>query len=190
MRLMFLAVLSFIWPTRAAADSDGYFCHGAGFVAWETRLGSATAEHILHVVRFDHASGIRPTERIVLPDFQVHAITCGAEHVQLVGWTTTYRVELSAVNPVVTSQAAQFDGTKWPLPGNLGYGGRSGITDLVADGRTGEFELVVARVSRRIRGGIDHHVVARLVQRELMPGTRVMASRVLMEGIYRETVDD
>jgi hypothetical protein len=191
MRLHFLTVLLFAWPAQAAADSDGYFCHGAGYLAWETRLGTATAEHILHIVRFDHASGILPTERVILPDFQVHSMTCGSALVELAGWTTTYRVELLS-RPVVTSRALQFDATKWPVPGNLGYGGRSGITDLEADGRTGEFELVVARVSRQVRGGggIDHHVVARLVQRELSPSLRVVASRVLMEGIYRESVDD
>jgi hypothetical protein len=193
MRLLFLAMLLFVWPAPAAADSDGYFCHAAGYVAWETRLGTATAEHILHVVRFDHTTGVRPTERTVLPDFQVHGMRCGAGHVELAGWTTVYRVELSAESrPIVTPQALQFDATKWSLRGNLGYGGRAGITDLEADGRSGEFELVVARVSRQVRGGggIDHHVVARLVQRELSPSLRIVASRVLMEGIYRETVDD
>ena len=90
---------------------------------------------------------------------------------------------------MVTSLAEAFDQAQAAPPGNLGFGARAGIVDLEADGRTGEFELVIARVSRRLAEGIDHHTVARLVHQERMPGDRILASRVLMEGIYRETID-
>jgi hypothetical protein len=190
-RKLLLATLLLGWPGRVWADSDGYFCHATGFVAWETRRGAATSEHTLHIVRFNSAAGILATEKVALPDFQVHGISCGPTLVELAGWTVRYRVDITLPNrPIVTSQPQQFDTQNSQLPGNLGFAGRSGITDLQADGRTGEFELVVSRESRQVRGGIDHHVIARLVWRELFPSLRIRASRVLMEGIYRETADE
>src|SRR5215210_1956369 len=98
MRQLLLASLLLWWPSRALADSDGYYCHAEGVVAWETSLASATSEHILHIVRFSPSAGILPTERVVLPEFQVHAISCGPAHVELVGWTTRYRVDIAVVN--------------------------------------------------------------------------------------------
>jgi hypothetical protein len=190
MRWILLGVL-LIAPLEAArADSDGYYCSGPGFIAWETRVSSATAEHVLHVVRFSHATGIAATERIVLPEFQVHGMSCDPVTVRVLGWDRRYTVDLRVPGrAVVTSLAEAFDQAQAAPPGNLGFGARAGIVDLEADGRTGEFELVVARVSRRVAEGIDHHTVARLVHRERMPGDRILASRVLMEGIYRETID-
>ena len=82
-----------------------------------------------------------------------------------------------------------FDASRTPQQ-NLGAAARAGITDLEADRSTGEFELVIARVSRRVLGGMDHHTVARVVQRERAPGTRIVASLMLLEGIFRETVDE
>ena len=174
----------------ARADSDGYYCKGSGFIAWETRFAPGPAKHVLHVVRFAEATGIVPTERIDLPDFQVHGMTCDKGSVVLIGWETRYTVDLTVPGrSTVTTRAEAFD-TSRPQPvGNLGAGGKAGVVDLPVDGRTGPFELVVGRVSRRIAGGIDHHVVARLVQREPIPGTGILASVVLMEGIYRETID-
>ena len=188
----FLVAALLFLPAAADADSDGYYCHAPGFIAWETRLAVGGAEHVLHVVRFGRAKGIEPTERIVIPEFQVHGMVCGPNRVELVGWTARYVVDVTAPGrPVITTQQASFDPTKTSPPGSLGAGGRAGVTDLEADGRTGEFELVVSRTSRQVPagGGIDHHVVARLVQRQAAPDLQIVATRVLMEGIYRETID-
>lgn len=193
MRLVALVTLWLwlCWPAPARADSDGYYCNGPGFVAWETRLGIGTPDHVLHIVRFSQQAGIAATEHIVLPDFQVHGMSCNAGRVELVGWSSRYRVNVTIPNnPGVSSESVPYDATKSPPPGSLGAGAREGVTDLEANGQTGTFELVVARVSRHVRGGIDHHVVARLVHRDSSPGLRIIASRVLMEGIYRETVDE
>ena len=188
----FLVVALLLLPSTARADSDGSYCHGPGFIAWETRLAIGGANHVLHVVRFGRANGIEPTERIVIPEFQVHGMLCGPKRVELVGWTARYRVDLNAPGrPVITTQETSFDPTKTSPPGSFGAGGRAKVIDLEAEGRTGEFELVVSRTSRQVPagGGIDHHVVARLVQRQIAPNLQIVASRVLMEGIYRETID-
>jgi hypothetical protein len=190
MRRLLIGLLLLVPLETARADSEGYYCTGPGFVAWETRFRSSPAEHVLHLVRFSHATGIAAAERVVLPDFQVHGMSCSAGMVRLVGWDSHFSVDVSVPGrPVITSRTQAFDGKQTPPPGNLGYGAKAGVTDLVTDGRTGEFELVVARVSRRVAGGIDHHTVARLIQRGRLPGDRILASMVLMEGIYRETVD-
>jgi hypothetical protein len=190
MRHLSLLWFMLIWPQSARADGDGYYCHGPGYVAWETRFSAADPGHVLHIIRYARAMGIQPSQRVPLPDFQVHGMVCDRSTVVVVGWVARYRIDLIASTlPVITTEAAPFNTAAPPPALNFGFGAQAGVTELATvDGSNG-FELVVARVPRRVNGGIDHHTSARIVQRQPGPRSEYIASRTLMEGIYRETID-
>lgn len=176
-------------PAAARADSDGYYCAGRGYVAYETRLGAPEPKHVLHVVRFSRTGGIGQTQNVPLPDFQTHGMGCGDRVIELDSLTTRYLVDVSAPErPLTTTENAVLDPQRTPQV-NLANLARAGVIDLEADSPQGEFQLVISRVSRRVAGGIEHYTVTELIRREPRPGGRILASQRLFEGIFLETVD-
>ncbi|HEY2433534.1 MAG TPA: hypothetical protein VGI12_12735 [Vicinamibacterales bacterium] len=176
-------------PAAARADSDGYYCAGRGYVAYETRLGATGPQHVLHVVRISRTSGIGQTQDIPLADFQTHGMRCGDAVIELDAFTVRYLVDVSAPErPRTTTENAVLDPQRTSQV-NLANLARAGVIDLEADGPQGEFQLVISRVSRRVAGGIEHYTVTELIRREPRPGGRILASQRLFEGIFLETVD-
>jgi hypothetical protein len=185
--ILFLAVL--LTPTIAVADSDGYYCVGRGYIAFETRFSTPASGHLLYVVRFSRSQGIVALSPIALDDFQVQGMTCGPTAVALTDGTTRYAVNLAELGrPVVTTEAMPFD-PKTPTPANLGHWARDTVIDLEGDGPPGQFQLVISRVSRTITGGIEHYTFSRLVRRDPKPGGFILESASLFEGIFLESVD-
>ena len=176
-------------PAAARADSDGYYCAGRGYVAYETRFGVSEPNHVLHVVRFSRSTGISQTQDIPLADFQTHGMRCGDRVIELAAFTARYLVDISVPEqPRTTTEDAVLDPQRTPQM-NLGNWGRSGVSELDADGQQGEFQLVISRVSRPVAGGIEHYTVTELIRREPRPGGRILTSKRLFEGIFLETVD-
>ena len=137
-------LLSRLFP--ALADSDGYYCTGPGILAFETSLSVAPGEHRLHVLRFS-PDGIVRHEPIVLPEFQVHGVTCEVHAIEIEGTKTGCTVDLSdPANPVVTTRAART--VKAPPP-NLGHWAKPGVVDLEAGGATGEYQRSNNQCDRR-----------------------------------------
>ncbi|HJU42404.1 MAG TPA: hypothetical protein VJ691_06295 [Vicinamibacterales bacterium] len=171
----------------AFADSDAYFCTWRGYLAFETRLG--TGKHELHVVRFG-AGGITAAPPIALDEFQVHGMICRAGQIEIQGWERTYTIDLAAAGKaVVTSRAAAFNASQSKPPENLGHLGKPQVIDLDADGGN-RFQLVIARASKPVKGGIEHHTTTRIVQRSANRlGSGIAVSRQLFEGVFLETID-
>jgi hypothetical protein len=94
------AILLFVVVTPlgsgvAYADSDGYYCVGPGYLAYQFGLAPPpVAPHHLYVLRFSSAAGIQEPVSIDLPQFQVHGILCDAHMVRLAGWDAIYSVQL------------------------------------------------------------------------------------------------
>jgi hypothetical protein len=170
--LAVLLISPFVHAAPAWADSDGYYCVGPGYIAYETRFSAPPSQHLLHVIRFSSRQGISRIAPVVLEDFQVHAMNCGD----------------GASRPTITSETAPV-----PAPGsesaNLGHWSREGVTGLEGDGPSGEFQLLIGRVSRRIPGGVEHYTISQVIRRETRPGGRILESLELFEGIFLETVD-
>ena len=183
-----LLILFLLTPAPARADSDGYYCTGRGYIAWETRL--ETAEHQLHIVRFSRDGGLVRQASIRLEEFQVHAMTCAEQSVELVGGGKHHTVDLSNVaRPAVTTRAASGNSAGVEQM-NLGHWSREGVIDLESDAAPGEFQLVISKVSRRVTGGVDHYTVTQIIRRNPAAGLeRILQSIRLFEGIFRETVD-
>ena len=57
-RLTFVIVLvAALYPTVAWADSDGYYCIGKGYVAFETHSFRVANSHVLHLIRVSRSGG-------------------------------------------------------------------------------------------------------------------------------------
>src|SRR5688572_26411117 len=95
-RIVAVAAIALLTPGIALADSDGYYCVGNGFVAYEMASSQPGGRHVLHIVRVARGSGISRMPPIALDNFQVHGMTCRENGVDLHGWTTRYSVELSS----------------------------------------------------------------------------------------------
>jgi hypothetical protein len=176
-------------PAAARADSDGYYCAGRGYVAYETRLGAAGPQHVLHVVRISRTGGIGQTQDIPLADFQTHGMRCDDGVIELDAFTVRYLVDVSVPErPRTTTENAALDPQRTRQE-NLGNWARAGVIDLETDGQQGEFQLVISRVSRPVAGGIEHYTVTELIRREPQPGGRILTSQRLFEGIFLETGD-
>ena len=182
-----LFAVPLVVPQLARADSDGYYCIGHGYVAYETRFSSQPSKHLLHVIRFSSTEGIVRIAPIALEDFQVHGMTCHATEIELDAWTAEYVVDIADLQrPTITSR---------PKPAGPGRGGQAGvghwsqegIVDLQGDAQPGEFQLVIARVSRRLQGGVEHYTISQVIRRDR--GGRILASLELFSGIFLETVD-
>ena len=184
-----IALLMLVPVPEAAADSDGYFCTARGYLAYETRL-SGTAGHQLHVVRFSGDTGIQAAPSVRLDEFQVHGMVCHPERVEIVAWKQTYSVDIASPEPKVTVRPAPFTADARIPNANLGHWAKELAIDLDAAAAPGEFELVIARASREVRGGIEHHTVTRIIRRDTrLFGGRIIESLLLFEGVFRETVD-
>ena len=179
-----LFVVAVISPPLARADSDGYYCVGRGYIAYETRFSTQPSQHLLHVIQFSSTQGIVRIAPIALENFQVHSMTCHATAIELTGWTTRYLVDISDVQrPAITSGPKPGG----PGPGEAGRLNRLGVIDLQGDARPGEFQLVIAGVSRPYKGGVTHYRLSQLIQWD--PRGRILASHNVFTGIFVETAD-
>jgi hypothetical protein len=111
--------------------------------------------------------------------------------IEIEGGTQGYSVDISdPTRPEFTTRPpAPY--TEQPVStANLGHWAQAGVVDLEGNGSPGEFQLVIARVSRNIGGGIEHYTFTKLIHRDPSPGMAwIFDSLKLFEGIFLETVD-
>jgi hypothetical protein len=82
-------------PGTSYADSDGYFCAGPGYLAYQFGMApKPVAPHRLFVISTLGPQGIPEPAALELPQFQVHGILCGPGWVDIASFTTVYRVTL------------------------------------------------------------------------------------------------
>ena len=116
---------------------------------------------------------------------------CLPSTVELVGWSITYSVDVSGSRQqlprTVGSGLRVVDQDR--APDNLGHWSKAQVVTLEADGED-RFQLVIARISQRVPGGVEHHTVSRLIQRGTtrLPGREILGSLQLFEGVFLETV--
>lgn len=85
-------------PPSLWADSDGYYCTTATYLAYELRFTSGPDHqppngHTVFVVRLGNDRGPQPTP-VALPEFQVHGMRCADTAVELAGWDIVYIVDI------------------------------------------------------------------------------------------------
>src|ERR1700752_2180603 len=86
--LTFAALVFPCCTPRTRADSDGYFCAGKDYLAYEVNKHAPPPKtgHSLQVVRFDSARGIYRAGAVDLQNFQVHQMSCSEDRVEIAGW--------------------------------------------------------------------------------------------------------
>jgi hypothetical protein len=122
----------------AQADSDGHYCVGANYLAYELRFAQPGV-HTLVVLRAGPSHSMDEV-KVALPDFQVHGMRCTAEAVELAAWDGVHALDLSANPPRVSFEAFARPGDlpKWPYTNltqwkGMGRSSDSAILDLPWD---------------------------------------------------------
>jgi hypothetical protein len=79
----------------AFADSDGYYCAGRGYLAYQFGFAAPpVGPHRLHVLRMSGAAGIGAPVVFDLPQFQVHGMLCGDRTIRIAAFNAIYTVHL------------------------------------------------------------------------------------------------
>jgi len=92
MRRFSAALVACVFSAPAWCDSDGYFCVGGDYLAFELSFSGKARAHQLHLMRFHDPSRWTEALSIVLPDFQTHGLRCAAAVVSITGWEAIYDV--------------------------------------------------------------------------------------------------
>ncbi len=176
------------------ADSDGYYCVGPDYLAYQLRGGLSTNEvtaHVLRVVRFGKG-GIRLLGELTLPDFQPVKFLCEADTVRIggfIGRPIEYVIGVRGdPGPVVEhvvrdpQQVLQRSAMR-----NLGAWSQSGATALPSSDRAYAYQLVITGTEERAGDEILHHKRAELVMTD---GEGQIVQRLeLFSGHRVETID-
>ncbi|HEX7087539.1 MAG TPA: hypothetical protein VF198_14350 [Vicinamibacterales bacterium] len=198
LRYGLLALAALLLPVSAHADSDSYYCVGAGYLAVEFRAFNTpglSAPHVLRIARFDE-QGPRWAGEVTLEDFQTHTLACGAAAVLIEGAGARERgfvsclVALDADTPRIAWQTAtpfQRVGALPPGPPSFFFGSQEGIQELPQRGGHPRFRLHVTRSIDRSGGATYHHIRATLEQVD--SSERVVRELVIAEGTVTESVD-
>ena len=110
-----LILLSPLGVGAAMADSDGYYCTGPGYLAYQFGFAAPPVGlHRLHIIRFGGAAGVQAPIVFDLPQFQVHGIRCGDRSVRLAAYDAIYTVVMDDMNRPV-----RYETTPWVDKGHV-----------------------------------------------------------------------
>ena len=152
------------------ADSDGNFCTSNGYLAYELRQGitKGAVGHVVRVISFDSEHGIRVAGEATLPEFQVHAMRCSADRIEVSGWDETFVSCIIEPTNLQTEKAAgcagdperKFDSRRpVPDPPNLGEFARPGSTSLQSMDPDHTYQLLISSSVEKLEKNIVrvHH---------------------------------
>lgn len=192
-------VLSSFGAGTVYADSDGYYCIGRGYLAYQFGFAPpSNRPHRLSVIRFSGTSGIQSPAVLDLPQFQVHGMQCGEASIDVAAFTGIYHVTLDESSRPVRYELQPFpDGQKIPQAFTL-----SQLQNLGAEGGGRAYlKPVRVRLSATERGGeyvleITAKAIPQLKKCELAVTSRIIETdrdgretnaRIIFQGRgYRE----
>ena len=187
-------VLGLAVPAVAYADSDGYYCTGRGYLAYQFGMAPMpVAPHRVSVISLRGPQGIPEPATLQLPQFQVHGMLCGDGWIDIASFTTVYRITLDANDrPVRYEEHGSLKGQ--PIPQafiesqmqNLGSLG--GAKAYVKPIRTalgvrplgGEYVLEVIAKAIEPAKACEVSVISRIVETD--SGGREVGARIIFEG--------
>jgi len=105
--------------SQARSDSDGYFCVGEGYIAYEMAYSIPTDGHQLSILT-PASDKIAAQRDISLPKFQVHGMVCEEDAIILRDFSGIFIVDLDT--EVVTRGKAKAGPALAAQPGNLVHG--------------------------------------------------------------------
>ena len=174
------------------ADSDGYYCAGPNYLAYEMSFSRFTSAHYLFVIRLGDSVGIGASDSLLLPEFQVHGMQCGPGSLQLLGWDSLYTVDLVESHLSLTAARAPWasqGSSRQPLtayPGmNLGawsmaaQSGRADTVLLAIHAAVHRFVLAIT-VQPDPTNDCRQRILTRVVELDQL--ARTVDARVLFDG--------
>lgn len=204
-RIRFLAASVFcflVWARPAVADSDGYYCVGPGYVAYQFGMAPPSPRpHRLYVVQLTRDGFESDPLMIELPQFQVHGLLCEANSIRVGGYEAQYTVDLAGGGRTVTHTPYSEPGriprefTGRAAPSNLGtlapitrseFWGRK-VRLTLDDGDDSEFALEFIPNAPTITlcsGELATKIIG------LDPDGRIFASREVFRGILHRECGD
>ena len=94
------------------ADSDGYYCVGRDYLAYQIGLAAPPiASHRLYVVQLAGEQAMSAPVVMDIPQFQVHGMLCDQTTVELESFDGVYKVHLDAAR-----RPAGYEFTRWADP--------------------------------------------------------------------------
>lgn len=79
----------------AVADSDGYYCVGPNYRAWQFGMSTPNPPHRLRVMRLGPNATLVP-QVLELPPFQVHGIECADTGIRIAATNAVYSIPLDS----------------------------------------------------------------------------------------------
>jgi len=180
--------------SSAQADSDGYYCAGRGYLAYQFSEISTPAQQTLYLLELDPEKGISPPRTFPLEPFQVHGMRCLDQAVDLLAWDRIHRIGLDdQPEPRIDQVEPQPEDSIFPdfTSENLGRWAHASQTVPLktADGPL-NFELVIEHQTdsetTRAPGLIRHQVRSFLRQTN---AKGVVLEQDIFSGSRQETVD-
>ncbi len=183
-----------ISPMAVHADSDGYYCIGSEYLAYQFGLAAPSPEsHRLYIVPLRAGQILGEPFALELPNFQVHGLLCGDNEVRLASFHAVYTVKLDGeMRPTEYTREeygaegqipAEFGGAA--LPGNLAKGSpargdlRVARLLLLRSDTGREFVLEMAPIARTATP-CSVVLVTRLA--EVGSSGGIVSDRVIFEG--------
>jgi hypothetical protein len=193
-QLVALVVLGACVPGVTYADSDGYYCVGRGYLAYQFGMApQPVAPHRLYVVSTRGPKGIPEPAVLALPQFQVHGMSCGEGWIDVASFTAVYRITLDKNDrPVRYEMRGSLEGQPIPQPfilsqfQNLGSssGGRAYLkpirTSLAEKALGGEYILEVTAKAIEPVKQCEVSITSRIVETDR--AGREIGRRIIFEG--------
>jgi hypothetical protein len=134
-----LLLVGFLGVGTAYADSDGYYCTGRGYLAYQFGLAAPpVGPHRLNIIRFGGASGFEAAVVFNLPQFQVQGILCGEGSVRIAAYDAVYTVQLDEMNRPVSYESVPWMDRGHIPPEFVGHSQNLGAWNQAANTLTAE----------------------------------------------------
>ena len=175
----------------ALADSDGYFCIGPGYVAYEAAgLEIPATGHVLFIVNVGGPEGIAEPIAVQIDIFQAGGMNCGEQFIVFDGG---YTVDISdRENPRYLGIRKGTTIKESIASGNIAMWPYAGAYAIPTNDGSHHYTLVIAHVEEVVEQQygslILHHMTAKVVQVDSTTA-RPVRSRILHDGVALETID-
>jgi hypothetical protein len=140
-----VAVMALLGPLGvgvAYADSDGYYCTGRGYLAYQFGMAPLpVASHRLYVLRIGTAAGIAEPAELELPQFQVHGLRCGEGWIDVASFTATYHVTLDGQARPIRYDVRPFAAGQSVPPESFSQGNLGTLSPARASGKVERVSL-------------------------------------------------
>ena len=189
MKPLLLLVSLCLYQSFSHADSDGYYCSGMNYIAYEFSFSKAPGDQMLYIVQFGTGNGIEETVITPLEGIKVNALRCEQKAVYLQSGKGSYMVDLSNLSSPILGSFVPFMSDSDRLPftkyrkslqsaaesdeviegySNLGDWASAGKIRLLSDDELHYYELDISiEEESTVKDGVGNiysHVTTRIVQ--------------------------